>query len=205
MGEIFIGSEAIADGVVTRYELARWYRPVLPKIHAPKGQSLALRDRTRGAWLWSKRRGIIAGVAASALHGAKWVDDDAAIELVYNRTHPPRGVITRNETVAEDEIGWACKLPVTTPARTAFDLVRRLDRLDALARIDALMRATPFSVEDVQLLAKRYRGARGLRQLRELLPHSKFVCWNAVSRSPRPEVRTFGPRFRCRSSIPSNA
>jgi len=119
--------------------------------------------------LWSKRRGIIAGAAASALHGARWVDDDAAIELIYNRTHSPSGVITRNEAVDDDEIGWACKLPVTTPARTAFDLGRHLDRLDALARLDALMRATPFSIEDVQLLAKRYRGARGLRQLRELL------------------------------------
>jgi hypothetical protein len=120
--------------------------------------------------LWSKRRGIIAGAAASALHGARWVDDEAAIELICNRPRRPRGVITRNEAVADDEIGWACKLPVTTPARTAFDLGRHLDRLDALVRLDALMRATPFSVEDVQQLAERYRGARGLRQLRDLLP-----------------------------------
>ena len=61
-------------------------------------------------------------------------------------------------------------LPVTTPARTAFDLGRHLQRGQALARLDALMRATPFSIEDVQVLAKRYRGARGIRQLRELLP-----------------------------------
>ena len=170
MGEIIIGSEAIAAGIVTRHELARSYRPVHPNIHVPRVHVLTLRDRTVAAWLWSKRRGVIAGVAASALHGARWVEDDAAIELVYNRTHPPSGVITHNETVGDDERGWACKLPVTTPPRTAFDLARHLDRLDALARLDALMRATPFSIEDVQLLAKRYRGARGLRQLRELLP-----------------------------------
>ena len=39
-----------------------------------------------------------------------------------------------------------------------------------MARLDALMRATPFSLEDVLLLAKRYRGARGLRRLRAALP-----------------------------------
>ncbi len=32
------------------------------------------------------------------------------------------------------------------------------------------MRATPFSGEDVLLLAKRYPGARGLRRLRTALP-----------------------------------
>ena len=32
------------------------------------------------------------------------------------------------------------------------------------------MRAAPFSVEDVLLLAKRHRGARGLKQLRAALP-----------------------------------
>ena len=69
-----------------------------------------------------------------------------------------------------DEVMYVSELRVTTPARTAFDLGRYLRRGQALARLDALMRATPFSVEDVQLLIKRYKGARGIRQLRELLP-----------------------------------
>lgn len=62
------------------------------------------------------------------------------------------------------------RLPVTTPARTAFDISRHLKRGHALAGLDALMRAWPFSVEDVLLLDKRYPGARGVRRLRELLP-----------------------------------
>ena len=32
------------------------------------------------------------------------------------------------------------------------------------------MRATPFSIEDVLLITKRHEGARGVRQLRSLLP-----------------------------------
>ncbi len=39
-----------------------------------------------------------------------------------------------------------------------------------MARLDALMRATPFSSEEVLLLAKRYAGARGMRRLRAALP-----------------------------------
>jgi hypothetical protein len=58
---------------------------------------------------------------------------------------------------------------VTTPARTAYDLGRLLPRGESVARLDALMRATPFSIEDVRLLIKRHPGARGLQQLRSAL------------------------------------
>src|SRR6185312_5652336 len=48
----------------------------------------------------------------------------------------------------------------------------------ALWRMDALMRSMLFSTEDVVILAKRYQGARGIRQLRALLP---FVDGGAAS------------------------
>ena len=59
---------------------------------------------------------------------------------------------------------------MATPARTAFDLGRYLKRGPATARLDALMRAIPFSIEDVMLLTKRYRGARGVAKLKAVLP-----------------------------------
>jgi len=170
MGEIFIGTEAVASNAVTRYELARWYRPMFPNVHGPKGRALTLRDRAIGAWLWSKRRGIITGLAASALHGADWVDADIPIELIHNSAHPPKGIVAHNERIAEDEIQCVQGVLVTTPARTAFDLGRYHPRGPALARLDALMRATAYSDEDVMLMAKRYRGARGLKMLKQLLP-----------------------------------
>jgi len=170
MGEIFIGTEAVASGVVTRHELQRWYRPFYPNVHAPKGRDLSLRDRTVGAWLWSKRNGIVTGVAASALHGAEWMDDDVPVELLWNCTRPPKGIIVRNERVDTDELTWVGEIPVTTPARTAFDIGRYLKRGEAIARLDALMRARPFSIEDVMLLAKRYKGARGVARLKAALP-----------------------------------
>jgi hypothetical protein len=170
MGEIFIGSEAVTNGVVTRYELQRWYRPMYPNVYASRGAELSLRDRTAGAWLWSKRNGIITGVAASALYGAEWADDDVPIELLWNCTRPPHGIVVRNERISDDELTWLGGLPVTTPARTAFDLGRYLKRGQAIARLDALMRVAAFSIEDVMVLAKRYKGARGVAKLRAALP-----------------------------------
>jgi hypothetical protein len=170
MGNVFKGSEARTAGQLTEWSLQRWYRPIFRDVYIPKQRAATVRDRTVGAWLWSKRNAVIAGVAASALHGAEWVDPDVPIELRLDCSRPPIGIIARDETLLDDEITHVAGLPVTTPARTAFDLGRFLWRAQALARLDALMRARPFSIEDVLLIAKRRKGARGIRQLRELLP-----------------------------------
>lgn len=170
MGGVLIGSEAVATGALTEHQLRRWHRPLFRDVYVPKWDVPSLDDRVLAAWLWSRRRGVVAGIAASALHGAKWVDADSPIELVAPSARPQRGLLIRNETLDGDEVTRVKQLPVTTVARTAFDLGRHLPRGAALARIDALMRATPFSREDVNVLAKRYRGARGLRRLRDVLP-----------------------------------
>jgi hypothetical protein len=170
MRTVFLGSEAVAQRRVTEHELRRWHRAIYRDVYVLSRHELTLRDRIEGAWLWSRRRAVIAGTAASALHGAAWVDDDIRIEVIWNCTRLPAGVIARDETVADDEVTRVAGLPVTTVARTAYDLGRHLPREQALARLDALMHATPFSVEDVLLLAKRYPGARGLRRLRAALP-----------------------------------
>lgn len=170
MGEVFLGSEAIAAAALNEYQLRRWYRPIFRDVYIPKRHQPSLDDRIVGALLWSRRRAVIAGAAASALHGARWVDADTPVELVSKNARPQRGLIVRNETLADDEVTTVERLPVTSVARTAFDLGRHLPRGQALARLDALMRATPYSFEDVSVLAKRHRGARGLRRLAEVLP-----------------------------------
>jgi hypothetical protein len=170
MAGVLIGSEAVARGDVTRHELHRWYVPVYPGVYALRGQQLSLRHRTEGAWLWSRRRATVAGVAASALHGARWVDAGIPIELIWSNTRPPPRIVAREQSLADDETTRVAGLPVTTPARTAYDLGRYLPRGQAVARLDALMRATPYSNEDVLLLAKRYPSARGVRRLRSALP-----------------------------------
>ena len=170
MGEIFRGSDALANGSLTRHELQKWYRRIFRDVYVPQTTPVTLRDRTTGAWLSTHSQGVIAGVAASALHGANWVDANVPIELISRHLRPQRGLVIRTETLAPDEITHIANLPVTTRARTAFDLGRHLARGDALARMDALMRSMVFSTEDVLLLAKRYQGARGIRQLRGLLP-----------------------------------
>ena len=98
MEEVFIASEAVRMGTLTRGQL-RWnYRAVFPDVHLRRDAELRLGERTRGAWLWSGRRGVVTGRAAAALHGALWVDDFVQIELIYANCHPPDGATHSDRT-----------------------------------------------------------------------------------------------------------
>lgn len=170
MNSVFKGSEALRQGKLTPYQLRTRFRAIFPDVYVAHCTPVSLRTRSEAAWLWSGRRGVLAGLAAAALHGASWIDDDESVELIWRNQHSPSEVVTRNERLDDDEVTRVAGLPVTTPARTGFDLARRLCTGDAVARIDALMRARPFSVEDVLVLAKRHPGARGVRRLGAVLP-----------------------------------
>ncbi|WP_082683760.1 MULTISPECIES: hypothetical protein [unclassified Mycobacterium] len=164
----FIGSDAIAAGHLTRARLRSQYRPLYRGIYVPRRYNVSLRERIVGVAL-AAPDAVIAGVAASSLHGAKWIDDDVPIEVV-KAIRRQRGLIVRDETLDESEVTTVAGIRVTTPARTAVDLARHLPRDKAVERLDALMSARPFAPEDVVLLAKRHRGARGLRRLPVALP-----------------------------------
>lgn len=122
-----------------------------------------------GSWLWSGRRGVIAGVAASALHYAKWIDDDVPVEMLWQNTHPPKGLIVRNESWSADEVMMRSNISVTTPARTIFDLGRHLERNEAVARIDALLTLGQVTVDEVYPLIERHQNSPNLRRLKTAL------------------------------------
>jgi very-short-patch-repair endonuclease len=165
----FIGSEALASGALSRHELRTNYTAIMPNVYLDKRLQPTLRQRTHAAWVWSHREAVVAGLAASALHGAKWVDDDALIELIWRNARAPQGVKTRYDRLLDDEAQMFDGLDVTRPERTAFDLGRRGTVGQAVARLDALARATDFKVDNVIELANKHRHTRGLRQLEAAL------------------------------------
>lgn len=170
MNRVVLGGEAVRAGVVTRHELRRDYTKLYRGVFIRKGGEITLRDRAIGAWLATGRRGVISGVTAAALHGAPWVDSTLPVEVTGVKGRPQEGLVLRTEHLAPDEVTRVGGLPVTTRVRTAFDLGRHLDRADALARLDALMWNQRFDIAEVVALAEQRPRARGVIQLRELLP-----------------------------------
>ncbi|OBA79020.1 hypothetical protein A5633_17255 [Mycolicibacterium elephantis] len=165
----FIGSEALRDGRLRKHELRAKYRPLFPDIYVPNAAVPTLRQRAVAGWLWSHREGVIAGLTASALHGAKWVDDSNPVELVWSNARHPAGMRTFNMRLRAEEFEWKYGLQLTTLERTAFDIGRRGTLDQAIARLDALGNATGLTIDDVLTVAAAHRGARGLRQLEKAL------------------------------------
>lgn len=169
VGDVLIGSEAVVAGVISRARL-RWnYRTVFPDVYVPKHVEPTMATKAEAAYLWSKRRGVITGRAAAALHGAEWVEARDPVELLWVNNHRPRGIVTRRERISADEIVVVRGMAVASPARAAFDLGRHLARDRAVAHLDALARATGLVASDVTWLEGRYTGARGIRRFREAI------------------------------------
>ena len=165
----FIAAEALDAGTLTFRELRRFHEAVYPGVWVPRGVELSPVSRARASWLWSGRRGVLAGLSASALHGAKWVEPGSPAELVHSNRRPPRLIVVRGDRLFDGETERADGMPVTTAARTAFDLGRRLTVGAAVPRIDALMHATGVTVEAIAAIAATHPGVRGLRALGESL------------------------------------
>jgi hypothetical protein len=164
MREVFIGTERLVSGGLTRSQL-RWnYASIFPGVYVPRAVATDLRSRIAGAWLWSGRDGIVAGRAAASLHGAEWIDPDTQIELIGGRDRSPNGIVIRNERIDADEVVEIGGMLVTSPARTALDLGRHLQRDEAVRHLDALARASRVAPADALSLVSRHRRARGLRR-----------------------------------------
>lgn len=165
----FRAAEALDEGLLTFRELRRFHTAVYPGVWVARGADLSPADLARAAWLWSGRRAVVAGLSASALHGARWIEPNDPVELVHTNRRPPRLVVVRGDRLLDGETQFVGDLPVTAPARTAFDLGRRLGPDAAVPRVDALMNATDVKVEEIDAVIGRHRRVRGLRNLRTTL------------------------------------
>lgn len=163
----FLGTEARAQGLVTDHRLRTAYVAVHRNVYVPRGAQLDARDKAMAAWLWSGRRGVLAGLSAGALHNMRWIDANLPAELNRQSRDKVSGIVLHSDVLAPDEICQRRGMPTTTAARTAFDLGRVGDLPIAVIRLDALRNATRVSVDQINSVIARHPGTRNIRQLRE--------------------------------------
>lgn len=170
--EAFRGTEALASGRLTRAQLyGPRFRRMYPDLYLPAGLEPDLVMLSRAAYLLVQDRGgVLVGYSAAALLGADCAPVDAPAEVMVatnSRTHP-RLLIHRGRVDGAD-LHVVEGIRMTSPARTAWDLARRLPLEDAVVAVDALARVGGFAPGD--LLARRgaQPGARGVRGLDEVV------------------------------------
>ena len=169
MTDPFFGSSALVAGALTPYELRSRYVALHKDVYVPRDAELTAELRAKACWLRSRRRGILAGLSASALHGAKWIDPALPAAIIDTNRRRTPGVQIWEERIEADEIVVVDGMSVTTPARTALDLARRFPLNRAVEMVDALIQATELKMADAELLVDRYRGRRGMKAARAAL------------------------------------
>jgi hypothetical protein len=90
------------------------------------------------------------------------VPADADVPLV-------RGVAAHASVLPVRDPVWTDGIPCVPPVRCAVDLARRLGRADALALLDATLRAALCTADQLAAEVALHAGLRGVRRARELV------------------------------------
>lgn len=151
-------------------------RRVLTGVYTAVQAPDTMRARAAALRLVLPPNTVVTDRAAAWLHGVDILNRGAHLvppEIETSTTTDTRmrrpGVEGHRRDLLESDITEVRGVPVTTLLRTTCDLGRMLWRFDALAAIDGGLRS---GVDKEQLLAEceRFRGFRGIKQLRVLAP-----------------------------------
>jgi hypothetical protein len=169
MKEPFIGSAALAAGMLTRHTLRSQYVALHREVYIAENTEPTAVLRAKAAWLRSRGHGVVAGLSASALHGAKWIDASRPATVIDTNRRRVDGITVWAVSVDNDETQLIGDIRVTTPSRTAVDLACKYPLDTAVPAIDALARATRLKVSDIALAAERHPGRHGLQHARQAI------------------------------------
>lgn len=195
-GRPFIGSVEIAAGSVTKGALrgAR-FRRVFQDVYLDADVPITYRLLCEAAALAVRATSdtadgtgscALAGWAAAEMLGADCAPDGVPAEVLITagsrRVQP--GLLVHRGGVLPGEIVTGVRIPdpvrkgrfltgrtvtVTSARRTAFDLARREERIEAVIALDALARVGGFPPADVLGLAARHPGVRGVTRLSSMV------------------------------------
>jgi hypothetical protein len=188
----FLGSQAVAAGLLTPADLCSGrFVSIFRDVFVEAGAESDLLLRSRAAHLLVPKDGALCGHSAATVLGAGCSPRTAPAELVAPRgeVRKRRGLVVRQMTLAPTEVCEFDGMRVTTPLRTAYDLARRLELVEAVAAVDALSRIGGF---DPSRLLDGQVGARGRRRLPEVVALSDPLAESAMESRLRVLLVTAG-------------
>ncbi|GAA4905999.1 hypothetical protein EV188_102128 [Actinomycetospora succinea] len=129
--------------------------------------------------------GVIGGYGAAELLEAPCAPRNARVEVVVGRrrVRPHDGLLIRQDVLADDEVVDVHGTLVTSPLRTAFDLARRRDHVEAVVAVDALAHRHELDVAALASYPALRDNPRGARRLPRVIADA-----DARAESP-PETR----------------
>jgi len=145
---------------------------------------------------------MLAHQTAARLYSLPAPDDERVHVIVPTGAHVPliKGVAAHASVLPVPQTVWLDGVPCVPPHRCAVDLARLLRRHDALAVLDATLRAGLCSQDRLNAEIGRHAGLRGVVQARELVEwadpraecvqesHLRLVLLDAGLPAPEPQI-----------------
>jgi hypothetical protein len=164
--QVFLGSRAVAAGLLTRRQLdgQRWRR-INHDVFADAALAVDHLLFVRAAALLMPPGAVINGQSAAHVWGASMAVPDQPVQVWTPVPFGPvRGVrIHRAPTRLQCVTEWR-ELPICTPAHAAWDIARTMPAHDAMEWIDALARRRRLSRADLNRHGALHSSGRGHRR-----------------------------------------
>lgn len=170
---LFLGSHAVAEGLLNREQLQRRYRRVLRNVYAEPGTTFDHELRARAAALLMPRDAALGGRSAAVWWKAQtagWGDPVTVLVPPASTWRGPQGVRVHRSVLAPTDVTTTADgVAITTAPRTAWDVATLERTPDAVACLDAMAAAevlSPASLRRLQADAPgRWRARRALTAL----------------------------------------
>ncbi len=140
--QIFRGSAAVAEGLISASRLRREYTRVLQDVYVPAGSTIDHGVQTLAALLRTSDAAVLTGHSAAWWYGVEYAEPTDPVMLILPRELPingARGIRVHVSNLVDAEIERVDGLPLASPVRTAWDAATLTPARNALATIDGLL------------------------------------------------------------------
>ena len=171
---VFLGSHALGEGVLSRKQLqSGLFRRLLHNVYADPGLPVDHALMCRGVALIMPADAALGGRSAAAWFGAPFASPADPVTVIVPTVSPwrgPRGVrVHRTDLSLGAVISVDDDVRATDPVRTAWDVATLERTPDAVATLDAMLRAEFVNTDDLARLHRwapgQWRGRRAQRAL----------------------------------------
>lgn len=141
--QIFRGSDAVAEGLISASRLRREYTRVLHGMYVPAGTVVDHGVRTLAAVLRMSPGVVPTAHSAAWWYGVACAEPSDPVMLILPRSLPvkgARGIRVHVSDIGDADLGIVDGLRVASPLRSAWDAATLTSPRTALATIDGLLR-----------------------------------------------------------------
>lgn len=171
LGEVpFRGSVAVAAGLLTARQLgtSAWRR-LFRDVYVRADTAVDHQTLCRAGALLLPTGAAVSHRSAALLHGASILGWNQPVEITSAAALNHPGLRVFRSPLAGGDVWNRAGLPVTSPVRTAFDLARGPDLVDAVIGVDAMLARRVIVLPHLHAYLDAHRNWSGLRRARRAI------------------------------------